>query len=282
MARLQPQTIEDDPDPLLGSFETDDKTLEELLADLGPEGQWTLDPDNPKDIQKLLDEAKNALPDDEAQAETFATEVTTKSNVVSKPDRNLLTRDLDMSVFAVDDENSDEKEARHVKLEDESREAQEIVNKLLDEVRYEQEHDDRATNKDIPEVPETSEEVQNPVLTLPSAPSNLPEPTRKSLDFENDITSRMAALKGLGIDDLGLPSVPSFKPSDKPIKEVQKKYTDEEIDGWCIICQDDATLKCHGCDGDLYCAGCWKEGHMGSDVGWEEKRHKWTKWRKPN
>jgi hypothetical protein len=97
----------------------------------------------------------------------------------------------------------------------------------------------------------------------------------------------MAALKGLGssnstTDGLGLPSAPTFKLADKPVKGVMKKYTDEEVDGWCIICQDDATVKCVGCDGELYCAGCWKEGHMGPDVGWEEKRHKWVKWRKPN
>jgi hypothetical protein len=93
----------------------------------------------------------------------------------------------------------------------------------------------------------------------------------------------MAALKGLGAtNSLGLPAVPTFKPADKPIKGVMKKYTDEEVNSWCIICQDDATVKCLGCDGDLYCAGCWKEGHMGPDVGFEERRHKWTKYRKPN
>jgi hypothetical protein len=282
-ATPQPQTVED---PLLGSLDTDDKTLEELLADLGPEDQWTLNPDDPKDIQKLLDEAKNALPEDGNQAGISAQDVTSKSDLGSKDHRNLLTRDLDMSFFAVDDEHSGDGEARNtgMKLEDESREAQDIVNKLLDEVKYEEEQDskDKATSKDIPQAPEKIEVDGNPALALPSAPSTLSAPTRRSLDFENDITSRMAALKGLGTDELGLPSVPSFKPSDKPVKGVQKKYPDEEIDGWCIICQDDATVKCNGCDGDLYCAICWKEGHMGPDVGWEEKRHKWTKWRKPN
>jgi hypothetical protein len=60
-----------------------------------------------------------------------------------------------------------------------------------------------------------------------------------------------------------------------------KKYTNEEIETWCIICQDDATVECVGCDGDLYCAKCWKEGHIGPDVGWEERRHEWLKYKKP-
>lgn len=93
----------------------------------------------------------------------------------------------------------------------------------------------------------------------------------------------MAALKGLGSTNvLGLPSAPTFKPADKPVKGIMKKFADEEVDTWCIICQDDATVKCLGCDGDLYCATCWKEGHMGPDVGYEEKMHKWTKYKKPN
>ena len=108
--------------------------------------------------------------------------------------------------------------------------------------------------------------------------NSLPE-DQQTLDFTTSINARLAALSNPSAsktNSLGLPSAPTSAPA-----AVMKKYTDEEIDAWCIICQDDATVKCMGCDGDLYCAKCWKEGHMGPDVGWEEKRHKWRSFRKP-
>jgi hypothetical protein len=286
-----PSLPDEEKDPLRNPIDSDEKTLDELLAELGPEDQWSLNPDEPDDIQKLLNEAKNTLASNEP-ADSKAHGAKERSIEDSKkPDKEYLTRDIDMAVFAIDDDEETGRKPGTSKLEDESREAQDIVARLLDEVNL-----DRA--KEAEEARDNSsyqgqkEDDEDSGLSLPSAPAALPElpgtgsgeqPSKKSLDFESDIAARMAALKGLGsANSLGLPSAPTFKPADKPIKGAMKKYTDEEVDSWCIICQDDATVKCLGCDGDLYCAGCWKEGHMGPDVGFEERRHKWAKYRKPN
>ncbi|CAD6442190.1 cc0980ef-3be0-4993-b1b2-edd69d963a16-CDS [Sclerotinia trifoliorum] len=286
----------------------DDKSLDELLAELGSGSEW-LDPDDPNDIQKLLDEAKKALPggDDVAAEETTSKEASEENTRKG----NILTTSLDMSVFTLDDQEHEDPGSHHIEgLETESREVQDIVARLLDEVNLErgdedeaQEEQDRGARacdfgKDKDKDRSFSsflkyhqnDDEEMSAFTLPFAPSTLPEPSRKSIDFEEDITARLAALTGLSSstsDPLGLPSAPTTKPVEKLAKPSKgapeskgglKKYTDEEMDTWCIICQDDATVQCVGCEGDLYCARCWKEGHMGVDAGWEFKRHQWRKW----
>jgi len=34
---------------------------------------------------------------------------------------------------------------------------------------------------------------------------------------------------------------------------------------WCVICNEDALVRCLGCGGDLYCPACYKEFHVGED-----------------
>ena len=255
---------------------TDDKTLDDLLAELGGD-EWNLEPEDPEEIRGLLEEARRTLPADEARTKEIKD---TGGNEIGKESNNPLTGGLDMSSFALENEKGDGKAGNSTgRLEDESREVQDIVARLLDEVNFEtanepEDEEEEQQEKSVKSTNKKWDDAAN--FSLPSTPSTLPPPptstveesdrSKKSLDFDSDIAARMAALSGLstgGKDGLGLPSVPTFQPKDKPVKGVLKKYTDEEIDGWCIICQDDATVKCLGCDGDLYCAQCWKEGHMG-------------------
>ena len=134
----------------------------------------------------------------------------------------------------------------------------------IDEVGAEKDHfGDRSDGSQRPttnsprsndDVDAESHQAGQESLLLPSAPSHVPPPQLRT-------------------DTISFPSAPTVPPR-APVSTKAPKFTDAEVDSWCIICLTDATVRCQGCAGDLYCNMCWKEGHTGPDAGYEERRHK--------
>lgn len=133
------------------------------------------------------------------------------------------------------------------------------------------ENDNGFASFSLPGVP-SSQPVAVPDQTNPKNQDQDTGPRtgrRKSLDFENDITTRLASLRGLGsgvnFDSFGLPAAPTFRPEDRSatvaasLVRPRGGYTDEDQKTWCIVCLDDATIRCVGCDNDVYCSRCFKE-----------------------
>ncbi|KAH6634218.1 hypothetical protein B0J18DRAFT_415571 [Chaetomium sp. MPI-SDFR-AT-0129] len=133
-------------------------------------------------------------------------------------------------------------------------------------------------------------EDDNP-FTLPTVPSQLLDPapidTPDGDTVDENLSARMASLRGLGsVDALGLPSAPTFRPQDRNTPGNQgsgtgllrsEKYSDEDQKTWCVVCLEDGVIECTGCDGDMYCARCWKEMHVGPSAGFEERGHQWVR-----
>lgn len=149
-------------------------------------------------------------------------------------------------------------------------------------------NDDGETGLSLPTVPTA---LVDPAPTSGQVPSSGSDP------FESSIEARLAALKGAGApiirtDELGLPSAPTFRPEDnRPEPRLGRGsgpnsragYTDADQKTWCIVCLEDGTIRCLGCAedgsgvGDVYCARCWKEMHVGPSAGYDERGHAWEK-----
>ncbi|KAK3067533.1 hypothetical protein LTR53_015553 [Teratosphaeriaceae sp. CCFEE 6253] len=242
--------------------EADDQILEELLEQLGSDDQATLDPDDPKDIASLLKEAKAALlqQGDSTQDEGSQEEW-----------QHVEQRDFEGE------------EARGSKDEDrrDDEEADEYVQKVLAELDIEQRY---GQGKEPEASAEESEGVKLANVSgfaLPSTPSNMPLPIKpaESEPPTYEDSELEARFSKLGLE---LPSTPKDLPSAKrkdttgtPGGKAKSKlpvYADEDIDSWCCICNEDGEVRCLGCDGDIYCQTCWREGH-GTGPG-QERGHR--------
>lgn len=262
------------------------KTVEELLAELGPEEEWAVGKDEEDQVRDLLKEAKDVLKasdasknDEESSTQPQAAHVMHKHSEQENP----IMPGIDISVFQPEpdspvDADIEKKPPTKTELRQSlDQEADEYLERIMDEIRREKPDQDGEEGDPPPEYreSESNQEPGSPTLDIPPAPSTDPisPPVRPS---PHDLSARFSSLT------LTLPSVPvtapksstPSTPTPKPGASTLPAPTDEDIETWCIICNDDATLQCIGCDGDLYCTNCWMEGHRGEAAGWEERRHK--------
>lgn len=261
---------------LITSEAENGKTIEEMLAELGPEESWVVPKDEESQINELLKTAQSSLK--QAENVNHDSETRTAQHDESADDQK-----------EIDSIGNDVREARTQMsnmpepIEDElDDEADQYLAKVLDQIKHEPEVaiDAETTNAESSSGSGRGSNTQTSAsigLNLPSAPAKEPDlpPSYSEVAVDDELASRFA--------NLGVPSVPtSMKTSaERPTAKQQPKgYTDEEIDSWCTICNEDATLSCIGCDGDLYCTNCWLEGHKGPDAGYEEKRHKAVQYNK--
>ncbi|KAL8907152.1 MAG: hypothetical protein Q9207_001574 [Kuettlingeria erythrocarpa] len=216
-------------------------TVEELLADLGPEEQWQPDREGKAQIKDLLAAAKKALPtDNDTKGEHEPLEEQPKDPGLEQ---------------LHDDKSKQMKRTSTISSANDEEEAAAQLQRVLDEL---------SVNPSPPQTPapQASTEVRDATNT------SSPHATNGDTAGTDDIFPSVP---------LDLPSTPTtINPTLAPIKSKSQDYTDTEIDSWCIICCDDALVRCTGCAGDLYCSDCWQEGHASVDATLEDRGHVWV------
>ncbi|EMD94475.1 hypothetical protein COCC4DRAFT_148833 [Bipolaris maydis ATCC 48331] len=258
----------------------DEKSLGELLGELngaiGDRKEWDVSKEEQQNVGKLLKDMRKILPEvvnSRAQAQG------NQGKIEGLTDWESIEVNVGSGEVGAKQDTDDEvDEEGKKKTEDD--EADDIIARVMAELEISKKYDPPSPDSEDDKSDSGDQKLGNETtdngLSLPSAPQDLPKPDTQAI--EDDFTARLAALAAPSpsqTDALGLPSAPSFAPTKKPpVSTNLQKKIDEEIDTWCIICQDDATLKCLGCDNDLYCQNCWMEGHKGESAGFEERRHK--------
>ncbi|KAI1827840.1 hypothetical protein F4861DRAFT_491412 [Xylaria intraflava] len=276
-----PIQITDDVDPLL---HTDDETLEELLADLRSDDAWLDEMAAEEEHRRVTALLKNLSGSASASADLEGQDAT---RIAPQKDG--------------EDSSTDDSEGELMSTEIDS-----VLAKAMDEMEWEKANQPRSLSPQPvstpPSPPQKADQSRQGAqdgghFNLPTVPSEpqgqadmpaLSEQTKADADFAASIASRMAALKLSGpralpsvpntaVDALGLPQVPTSALSDSPVPGLAGRSTDETQRNWCVVCLEDGTVRCLGCEtGDnMYCARCWKEMHVGPRAGYDERGHSW-------
>lgn len=252
-----------------------EQSIDDLLAELETNEQLKRNPDDPDDVAALLREAREALPPPEQ-----ADEATGDHQTAEPRNQNAEENEHEAEEDDEEEDHDANNEERSADQRDQA-EADDYVQRILAELDYDRKHG--ITNEDNDEdtngtenersqpsqPPKAASQSNSSPFDLPSTPSKAPQPTAPPSYEDSELASRFSKL------ELSLPSTPTSAPASakakakaadalsksKAAKPKAPTFTDDDIESWCCICNEDGEVRCLGCEGDVYCQNCWKEGH---------------------
>nr|ACO12928.1 Zinc finger FYVE domain-containing protein 19 [Lepeophtheirus salmonis] len=151
----------------------------------------------------------------------------------------------------------------------------------IDEIMKKTEKDAREGVKDIATDKELSKKIKDIHLSKETTSSPMDDIEQQNEENESkkvlqQILDEVAIEEKLGqIEELPTPDGDPITIMNKYTqRQIQKQINEEESEcPWCVICNEDASIRCIGCESDLYCPRCFKECHDDFDA----HDHKTTK-----
>lgn len=122
--------------------------------------------------------------------------------------------------------------------------------------------DEDSIDKNVVAAANPLEEIERRLAALRGSEYKPPTDNTPS-DNEDEIDEEGAASRIVNryMQEVNLPNVPVDEDEQELLAGLPKPSEDTEELPWCTICNEDAVVRCKGCDGELFCRSCFKDIH---------------------